>query len=105
MVLSILILLGGLVTAFVLHAIWQWRRLSHVPGPFIAGFSKLWVFWEAIQLRLPAAYEEVGKQYGESSLTSTTEDIIPARGPPEYCPNKIVSDRVTRARRPQRVAH
>ncbi|EAQ90212.1 hypothetical protein CHGG_02147 [Chaetomium globosum CBS 148.51] len=64
MVLSILILLGGLVTAFVLHAIWQWRRLSHVPGPFIAGFSKLWVFWEAIQLRLPAAYEEVGKQYG-----------------------------------------
>lgn len=99
--LSIALLLGGLVTAYILHAIWQWRRLSHVPGPFIAGFSKLWVFWEAVQLRLPAAYEKMGKRYGRSSLTlaSTAEFIICACGFPEYCSNKFVSDRVTCTRR------
>ena len=96
--LSIALLLGGLAAAYVLHAIWQWRRLSHVPGPFIAGFSKLWVFWEAVQLRLPAAYEKMGKRYGGSSLTLTSTAGF-ACGPPEYCSNKFVSDRVARARR------
>jgi hypothetical protein len=64
MALGVVVLLGGLVAAFVLRAIWQWRRLSHIPGPFTAGFSKLWVFREAVQLRLPGAYHEMGKRYG-----------------------------------------
>jgi zinc transporter ZupT len=97
MALSIAILLGGLVAAYVLHVIWQWRRLSHIPGPFTAGFSKLWVFREAILLRLPTSYEELGRRYGESSLTLTAGIRI--------CVSLDValtnsSDRVTRARRP-----
>ncbi|KAH6845850.1 cytochrome P450 [Chaetomium sp. MPI-CAGE-AT-0009] len=82
MALSIAILLGGLVAAFVLHAIWQWRRLSHIPGPFTAGFSKIWIFREAIRLRLPAAYEEMGKRYGSlvrvgpNELVTDDPDIL-----------------------------
>ncbi|KAL2192664.1 cytochrome P450 [Corynascus similis CBS 632.67] len=64
MALSVVILFGGLIAAYVLHTIWQWRRLSHVPGPFYAGFSKFWMFREAMLSRLPTAFEELGKKYG-----------------------------------------
>ncbi|KAK4033209.1 cytochrome P450 [Parachaetomium inaequale] len=64
MALSVGVLLGGLVTAYVLHTIWQWRRLAHVPGPFLAGFSKLGMAMEILQLRLPASLEQLSNKYG-----------------------------------------
>jgi O-antigen/teichoic acid export membrane protein len=64
MVLSVGVLLGGLVTAYVLHTIWQWRRLAHVPGPFLAGFSKYGMAMETLRFKLPTYLEQLNHKYG-----------------------------------------
>ncbi|KAI0120747.1 cytochrome P450 [Hypoxylon sp. NC0597] len=42
----------------------QWYRLSHVPGPFWAAFSKYWMVKESLKGRQPTAFKEATDKYG-----------------------------------------
>jgi hypothetical protein len=64
MALNVALVLGALVAAVVLHAALQWRRLSHIPGPFWAAFSKYWMVSEAWKRRQPTALKELNNKYG-----------------------------------------
>lgn len=54
----------ALVAAVVLHTIVQWHRLSHVPGPFWAAFSKCWMIRTALEGRQPEALKQANDKYG-----------------------------------------
>ncbi|QPH02864.1 hypothetical protein C2857_007082 [Epichloe festucae Fl1] len=42
----------------------QWKKLSHIPGPAIAGWSKIWLLRHVVLGRLCNRLEEVTKAYG-----------------------------------------
>ncbi|KID81566.1 Cytochrome P450 family protein [Metarhizium guizhouense ARSEF 977] len=42
----------------------QWKKLSHIPGPAIAGWSKIWLLRHVLPGRLCKRLEEVTKTYG-----------------------------------------
>ncbi|KAK4107196.1 cytochrome P450 [Canariomyces notabilis] len=54
----------ALLAVFVLHTIVQWRRLSHVPGPFWAAFSKYWMVKTALRGDQPSALKAANDKYG-----------------------------------------
>jgi hypothetical protein len=62
-VAGLLCFMGMLVLVDTLRA---WYRLSHVPGPFWAGFSKYWMIRQALIGRQPYANQEVNEKYGKS---------------------------------------
>lgn len=63
---TIIALGTALLAVFMLHTIVQWHRLSHVPGPFWAAFSKYWMIRTALGGQQPAAIKEVNDKYGMS---------------------------------------
>ncbi|KAK5651583.1 hypothetical protein OQA88_11856 [Cercophora sp. LCS_1] len=69
-------LLAGLVVAgYAVYSIYVWYRLSHVPGPFWAGFSKYWMVKEALKGRQPISFEETIKRYGTIARVGPNELI------------------------------
>lgn len=54
----------ALAACFVTHTLYQWRRLSHIKGPFWAAFSKYWMVRESLKGRQPTAIKEVTDKYG-----------------------------------------
>jgi hypothetical protein len=64
-------ILPALAVALVVYQIFQtvlqWRRLSHVPGPFWAAFSKYWMVRESLKGRQPQAIKQMNDEYGEAS--------------------------------------
>lgn len=50
--------------AYLVHLVVQWRRLSHVPGPFWAALSKGWMVRESLRMRQPISFKEVNDKYG-----------------------------------------
>ncbi|ORY67306.1 cytochrome P450 [Pseudomassariella vexata] len=62
-----------LLAIYLLHTLRQWQRLSHVPGPFWAAFSKLWMVKEALLGRQPAAIQDVTDTYGSLARIGPNE--------------------------------
>ncbi|KAI2469670.1 cytochrome P450 [Annulohypoxylon bovei var. microspora] len=56
----VLIFLGW----YVISAVYSWYRLCHVPGPFLASFSYLWLAWYALSGKQLEIIDDVGKKYG-----------------------------------------
>ncbi|KAG5657686.1 hypothetical protein KAF25_007719 [Fusarium avenaceum] len=54
----------GLVILFVADTLRVWYRLSHVPGPFLAGFSKVWMVKESFKGEQPYAIQRANEKYG-----------------------------------------
>lgn len=52
------------ILAYLVLAIWQWHRLSHIPGPFWAAFSKGWMVKESLKGSQPTAFKEMNDKYG-----------------------------------------
>jgi len=71
---SVAILSASLATAYLAHGFYSWYRLSHVPGPFWAAFSKYWMVRESLKGRQPIAIKEVTDKYG-------TADFLPTNRP------------------------
>lgn len=46
-----------------------WARLRHIPGPFSAGFSKLWLIRRQMTGKLVLDLQDVCKKYGEITVT------------------------------------
>lgn len=57
----------GLVILFVADTLRVWYRLSHVPGPFLAGFSKVWMVKESFKGQQPYAIQKANEKYGGMS--------------------------------------
>jgi hypothetical protein len=55
---------GVALCAYFVRIVQQWRRLSHVPGPFFASLSKGWMVRESIRRRQPISFKEVNDKYG-----------------------------------------
>ncbi|TAQ85207.1 hypothetical protein B7494_g6468 [Chlorociboria aeruginascens] len=60
---SYLILLSLLLLAS--HGYVVWRRLKHIPGPFSASTSKLWMLHHTLAGQLPFALKAVSDKYGK----------------------------------------
>jgi hypothetical protein len=56
--------------AYLVRLVLQWRRLSHVPGPFFASISKAWMVRESLRGRQPISFKEVNDKYGGSRCDS-----------------------------------
>lgn len=54
----------GLVILFVADTLRVWYRLSNVPGPFLAGFSKVWMVKESFKGEQPYAIQRANEKYG-----------------------------------------
>ncbi|KAF5722727.1 pisatin demethylase (cytochrome P450) [Fusarium mundagurra] len=54
----------GLVVLFVADTSRTWYRLSHVPGPFWAGFSKAWMVRQSFKGIQPYAMQQANEKYG-----------------------------------------
>jgi hypothetical protein len=67
----------GLATALLLtylaRVAWQWYRLSHIPGPFLASISSLWIIKQSLNGRLALATKEVTDKYGPLVRVSPTQ--------------------------------
>jgi hypothetical protein len=50
--------------AILVQTLVQWYRLSHVPGPFWAAFSKAWMVRESLKGRQPQSIKAANDKYG-----------------------------------------
>jgi hypothetical protein len=57
--------IGTATALLVAHTVWQWRRLSHIPGPFFASLSKWCMVKESLKGRQPNWFKDLNDQYGE----------------------------------------
>ena len=55
----------GLAVLFLADSLRTWYRLSHVPGPFWAGFSKAWMVRQSLKGTQPYAIQAANEKYGE----------------------------------------
>jgi len=56
------------LTIYVGHSFYSWYRLSHVPGPFWAAFSKFWLVRESLKGHQPNALKEAIDKYGMAAI-------------------------------------
>ncbi|KAI0888215.1 cytochrome P450 [Annulohypoxylon maeteangense] len=49
---------------YVTSAVYSWYRLRHVPGPFLASFSYLWLAYYALSGKQLEIIDYIGKKYG-----------------------------------------
>jgi hypothetical protein len=69
--------LGASLVAYLVRLVLQWRRLSHVPGPFWASLSKGWMVKESIKGCQPISFKEVNDIYGMLLLIRTPSRFLP----------------------------
>jgi hypothetical protein len=54
----------ALLIIYLVHTWYEWRRLSHVPGPTWASLTKLWMVRQSLRRRQPFAFKEAHATYG-----------------------------------------
>ncbi|KAK0636053.1 cytochrome P450 [Bombardia bombarda] len=67
------LVVGTLVAVVLVRLFLQWYRLSHVPGPFWAAFSKYWMVSESLKGRQPTAIKDVTDKYGSLARIGPNE--------------------------------
>jgi hypothetical protein len=55
------VLLSGLLA----HQFYTWYRLSHIPGPFWAQFSKYWMVSQSLKGQMHSSFKEATDKYGQ----------------------------------------
>ncbi|KJK76997.1 hypothetical protein H634G_08039 [Metarhizium anisopliae BRIP 53293] len=60
----VVILTAIIYTSLILPRYRQWKKLSHIPGPAIAGWSKIWLLRHVLPGTLCKRLEDVTKTYG-----------------------------------------
>lgn len=60
-----LLALGAAFFAYLVSTVLQWRRLAHVPGPFLASLTKGWMVKESLKGCQPISFKEVNDKYGK----------------------------------------
>ncbi|GKU10840.1 unnamed protein product, partial [Fusarium langsethiae] len=54
----------GLVIVFIVNSFRAWYRLSHVPGPFLASFSRFWMLRGSMRGQQPMEMQAAVEKYG-----------------------------------------
>lgn len=54
----------GCITVCLAYLWYEWRWLSHVPGPFWASLTKFWLVRQSLKRRQPYALKEAHEKYG-----------------------------------------
>ena len=62
-------IVGFAALLFVVDTLRSWYRLSHVPGPFWAGFSKYWMVRQSLKGQQPYAVQQANEKYGKCPLS------------------------------------
>lgn len=60
-------LAAALVALYAWQSYLSYRRLSHIPGPWLAQWSQLWLLKSIYGQQSHLEMHEVSKKYGESS--------------------------------------
>lgn len=61
---TVLVAVAVSCIAYLIQVWHTWRQLSHVPGPYWAGFTKLWMVSQSFRRRQPYAFMEANNKYG-----------------------------------------
>ncbi|KAH8780172.1 BcABA1, cytochrome P450 monooxygenase [Diaporthe sp. PMI_573] len=61
---SLLALGTSILLWFVISTVVAWYRLRHIPGPWLASVSNIWIIRAATSEKLNVVFEEAGKTYG-----------------------------------------
>lgn len=61
---SLLVFGTSIVVWVVASTVISWYRLRHIPGPWLASISNLWIIRAATSTRLSDAFGEAGKRFG-----------------------------------------
>lgn len=58
--------IGGItiILWYVISTAVSWYRLHHIPGPFLASISDLWMMRASTSTRLSEIFEQLGQEYG-----------------------------------------
>ncbi|KAJ4989638.1 benzoate 4-monooxygenase cytochrome p450 [Stagonosporopsis vannaccii] len=94
--ISVVILFGFLFPLYLAYSVWSWHRLSHIPGPFWAPFTKFWIIRESFLGRQPTTLRDVTDQYGPLARVGPNELVT---SDPEVL-RKIMSVRSAYSRGP-----
>ncbi|CEI70900.1 hypothetical protein FVEN_g9720 [Fusarium venenatum] len=54
----------GFLIIFIVNTFRAWYRLSHVPGPFFASFSRLWLLRASMRAQQPMEIQAANEKYG-----------------------------------------
>jgi hypothetical protein len=57
-----------LVILFIVDSLRAWYRLSHVPGPFVASFSRFWMLRGSMRAQLPMEMQAAVEKYGRMTI-------------------------------------
>lgn len=64
---------------YIVSSIFAWRRLRHIPGPFLASFSYIWIGRIAFRGGLNETYRDIGEKYGQ--LVRVGPDVLVTSDP------------------------
>jgi hypothetical protein len=53
-----------LLAGYLLHSYLSYRRLSHIPGPWLAAWSNLWLVGVVLRKQSHLEYYELAEKYG-----------------------------------------
>ena len=84
----------ALSAIYLVYTWYEWRRLSHVPGPMWASLTKLWMVRQSLRRRQPFAFKEAHATYGTkiqvfqspSTLTDHSGSLV------RVGPNEVVTN-------------
>ncbi|KAF2868641.1 cytochrome P450 [Massariosphaeria phaeospora] len=65
--------LSAVFVIYITFSFLQWRRLSHIPGPFWAALTKGWMVRESLRGKQPSALKEVTDAYGSLARIGPNE--------------------------------
>ena len=87
-------LAAALLAIYLVHTWYEWRKLSHVPGPMWASLTKLWMVRQSLRRRQPFALKEAHARYGTmiQVFESPSRLTYPSGSLVRVGPNEVVTD-------------
>ena len=67
---AILAVVVSLIAYSIVLRFIKWRKLRHIPGPWLAAWSRLWLLRHVMSGKLCKSVEEVCGRYGEQNFVS-----------------------------------
>jgi hypothetical protein len=66
-----LAVVGLIVAVTLIQKIRNWLQLRHIPGPPLAGFTRLWMLWHSMGGQIQIILADASRKYGVSFQNQT----------------------------------
>lgn len=66
---ALLLGVGAVLLLLVISRIRAYRRLAHIPGPVLAGWTDLWLIWAQFSGRSNYILADASKNYGKFAVS------------------------------------